>query len=484
MIPTRGAPVHDTVVDAVALVGQLRRLVAGAHDDTVATQAAPLLDALVERIHQHARHDAVTALPNRAAIQERIDTAARRARREGTQLAVLLFDIDHFRHVNEALGHATGDRVLISVADRVFAHLRGQGMLARLGGDEFAVVLEDLARPAVADVQAACDGLLRSLARPMAVDGRRLRVTSSLGFVISDGREGAGELLRAADVAMRAAKSEGRGRWVQHTDELTDAARNRFAVHEQLLAALDDGGIEVHYQPIVELESGTPVGTEALARLRDPDGNVQLPAHFLEVAERQGLVGCIGAEVLAIAARDSASLPGWLSVNVSPSQLADDGFEPMVLERLTRSGLDPHRLVLEVTESVMLQAADATTIRNVVRLRAAGVRFALDDFGSGYSSLDRLRHLPVSFIKIDRAFVDGLTTVGSGDLAVVRAVVGMAGSLGIPVVAEAVEDELQRGVLLRAGVQLAQGHLFARAAPLPDPVSDSFVSGVSVTGRR
>lgn len=482
MIPARGASVPDTVVDAVALVGQLRRVVGD--DEAVAVQAAPLLDAIVERLHRHARHDPITALPNRAAVQERIDAAAGRARRDRTELAVLLFDIDHFRQVNEALGHATGDRVLVSVADRVFAHLGGERMLARLGGDEFVVVLEDLTPPALPRVQAACDDLLRSLAEPMTVDGRQLRVTSSLGFVLSDGRDGAGELLRAADVAMRAAKSDGRGRWVQHTDELTAEARTRFAVHEQILAALDDGGIEVHYQPIVELETGTPVGTEALARLRDRNGTVQLPAHFLEVAERQGLVGRIGAEVLAIAARDSASLPGWLSVNVSPSQLADEAFEPMVLERLAASDLDPRRLVLEVTESVMLQAADATTVRNVVRLRAAGVRFALDDFGSGYSSLDRLRHLPVSFIKIDRAFVDGLTTVGSGDLAVVRAVVGMAGSLGIPVVAEAVEDELQRGVLLRAGVQLAQGHLFARAAPLPEPVSDSFLSGVSVTGRR
>lgn len=420
-----------------------------------------------ERLRHQALHDALTGLPNRSLLLDRIEVASRRAQRAGTDLAVLFFDIDHFKQVNDTLGHAVGDRLLVAVADRVQARLRAQDTLGRLGGDEFVVVLEDLSRTSDTRLEGVCSDLVEALAQPLQLEDRQVRVTASAGVLRSDGTEPAEELLRAADVAMYAAKKQGRNRWVQHTQAMSAAARTRFEMHERILDALDTGGFDVHYQPIVELDSRQTVGMEALVRLRDDDGTVLLPGEFLGIAEDHGLLGRIGDEVLAMATRDCVDLPGWLSVNVSPLQLDEEDFERSVLASLEASGLEPSRLVLDVTESAVLETSTHRTIRNLNRLRAAGVRFALDDFGSGYSSLERLRHLPVSFIKVDRCFVQGVTTVGSGDLAVVRAVVGMASSLGIPVVAEGVEDELQRGILLQAGVQLAQGHLFAPASPLP-----------------
>ncbi len=418
-------------------------------------------------LRHQALHDDLTGLPNRVLLVDRLDGATRRAARAGTDIAVLFFDVDHFKQVNDTLGHAAGDRLLVEVADRVRSRLRAQDTLGRLGGDEFVVVLEGLGELPEVAVAAICDDLVGALAEPMDLDGRQARMSSSIGVVISDGRDDAEELLRAADVAMYAAKASGRGRWLLHTEAMSAAARARFAVHEHLLGALDGGGVVVHYQPIVSLDTGVPVGVEALARLRGPDGALLLPEDFVAVAEDQGLIGALGTEVLATAARATTEASTWLSVNVSASQLATDDFELTVLECLATSGLAPAQLVLEVTESAVLETSNPRTLRNLNRLRASGVRFALDDFGSGYSSLDRLRHLPVSFLKIDRSFVDGLTTVGSGDLAVVRAIVGMAGSLGIPVIAEGVEDELQRDVLVRVGVHLGQGQLFAPPAPQP-----------------
>jgi len=434
-----------------------------------------------EVVRHQALHDALTGLPNRALLQDRIETASGRAVRAGTDIAVLFFDLDHFKQVNDTLGHAAGDRLLVAVTERVRARLRAQDTFGRLGGDEFVIVLEGLERPSDGALQAVCDELVAALGRPLDVDGHQLRVTASLGVVVSDGTDAADELLRAADVAMYAAKTAGRGRWVRHTPALSAAARSRFEVHERLLEALDTGGFDVHYQPIVDLRHGHPLGVEAFVRLRGVDGTILAPDQFLPVAEDHGLIGRIGTEVLMMATRDCVHLTGTVAVNVSPTQLADPEFERTVLRALGASGLDPHRLVLDVTESAVLETPTPQTTRNLNRLRAQGVRFALDDFGSGYSSLDRLRHLPVSFIKIDRTFVDGLTTVGSGDLAVVRAVVGMAGSLGIPVVAEGVEQEVQRDVLLDVGVQLAQGHLFARALPLAELLrSPALTSGVPV----
>ena len=441
--------------------------------------------AQAEALRERALHDALTGLPNRGLLLDRITTAALRAVRAGTDLAVLFFDLDHFKQVNDTLGHAAGDRLLVAVTDRVRARLRAQDTFGRLGGDEFVIVLEGLERPSDAAVASVCDDLVTALAKPLEVDGHQMRVTSSVGVVVSSGTDAAEELLRAADVAMYAAKAAGRGRWVRHTDALSVAARTRFEVHERMLEALDTGGFDVHYQPIVDLKHGHPLGVEAFVRLRTADGTVLSPDQFLPVAEDHGLIGRIGSEVLAMATRDCVHLAGMVAVNVSPTQLADPDFERTVVRALSASGLDPHRLVLDVTESAVLETPTPETTRNLNRLRARGVRFALDDFGSGYSSLDRVRHLPVSFIKIDRTFVDGLTTVGSGDLAVVRAVVGMAASLGIPVVAEGVEDELQRDVLLRVGVQLAQGHLFAKAAPLAELLrSPALTTGVPVSARR
>jgi diguanylate cyclase (GGDEF)-like protein len=494
--PARPEQPHEALLarihpaDVASMTEQLTRLLDGDPDGQVVCTFRAWSEPMqawrwVEATAGGRGQQDLGALPGRSALCERIEVASRRAEVERTDLAVAVLDLDHFRQVNDTLGHDAGDRLLGAAVERVRSRLRAQDTLGRLGADELVVVLEGLERPSDAAVASTCDELVSAMARPLGVDGHQLRITASVGVAVSDGSARPEELLRQADVATHAAKRAGRGRWIRHTEAMSAAARTRFEVHERMLEALDTGGFNLHYQPIVDLEDGRPVGVEAFVRLRAPDGTALAPDQFLPVAEEHGLMGDIGTEVLKMATRDCVHLSGLVAVNVSPSQLADEQFERIVVRALHASGLEPNRLVLDVTESAVLQQPSDEMAGNLNRLQALGVRFALDDFGSGYSSLDRLRHLPVSFIKIDRTFVDGLTTVGSGDLAVVRAVVGMARSLDIPVVAEGVEQAIQRDVLLDVGVQLAQGHLFARAAPLAELLrSPALTTGVPVTGPR
>lgn len=415
---------------------------------------------------QHALHDPLTGLPTRALLLDRIRAATRRADRHDQSFACLFIDLDRFKHVNDTYGHAVGDRVLIQVVERARQRLRSPDTLSRLGGDEFVVVIEELDRTRVRDVvEDICASLLELLRAPVHIDHLTVDVSASIGVAVSSGGDTAEELLNAADVAMYDAKAAGRDCWRMHDPTMSTPGRTRHRVHELLRTAMASQRVVVLHQPVVDLRDGASVGVEALARLQHEDGSVSEPRTFIPVAEATGMIHELGQRVLQIAAA-SADRTGsaWLAVNVSPRQLAERDFERTVVEVLGTWDIDPGRIVFDITESDQLELDDPHSVSNLRRLSERGIRFALDDFGRG-SSLHRFRHLPVSFIKLDQSFVDGVANVGSGDLAVVRAVLGMAESMGVPVIAEGVETALQRQILRQVGVPLAQGYLFARPAP-------------------
>lgn len=421
-----------------------------------------------EALRQQALHDGLTDLPNRTLLHDRLERAAARARRHVQPFAVLFFDLDHFKEVNDSLGHATGDDLLVTVAGRLRAAVRAEDTLARLGGDEFVLVAEQLHdRTVDEEVEALCELVASTVAEPVHLADRVVEIGASIGVVVSRGYDPAGDLLRDADVAMYEAKDAGRGRWIRHDSWMSERARAHFEARTLVASAVDGGAVEVHYQPVVDLATGEIQGVEALARLRREDGSLLGAEAFIDIAEETGAIVALGAEVLrqATAALASRPVDWWMSVNVSIRQLVDSDFELTVLETLAVSGMTPDRLVLEITETAILGLDQAEAIRTVDRLHAKGIRFALDDFGTGFSSVDRLRHLPVDFVKIDRSFIGRVAVIGSGDLAVVKAILGMAGALGLQVIAEGVEDRIQAEVLDHFGIPLAQGHLFGHPQP-------------------
>lgn len=427
-----------------------------------------------EALRDLALHDGLTGLPNRSLLIDRLEAASARARRHATNFAVLFFDLDHFKDINDSLGHVAGDELLVQVAQRVASRLRTSDTFGRLGGDEFVIVIERLdPRTALGIVTRVCDDLIEMLAEPFVVDGHVVGISSSVGIELSDGTDPAEEVLRAADVAMYRAKSQGRARWVQHTPEMSAVLRTDFAVREKVAAALGRGEIQVHFQPIVALDTGAVVGVEGLARLPSADGTWIPPDLFVPVAESHGMIHALGATVLEQALRACAPQRMPLSVNVSSLEVRHPDFSLRVMEMVARCGYDPALLSLELTESSALDPDHHVVVRNLRELRARSIGLVIDDFGKGFSALERLRNFPATGVKIDRSFVSGLATIGSGDLAIVRAVVAIAESLGLGVVAEGVEDRLQADILQAVGVRYAQGYRFGRPGPgLPGPVAD------------
>ncbi len=418
-----------------------------------------------EALRQQALHDSLTGLPNRTLLRDRLESAGTRARRHARPFALLFFDLDHFKEVNDSLGHSAGDVLLVTVAERLRAAVRDEDTLARLGGDEFVLITEELHDRTVDDeVESLCELVSTTVAEPVRLGDRLVGIGASIGVVVSHGYDSVDDVLRDADVAMYEAKDAGRGRWVRHDSWMSERAQAHFEARTLLASAVDGGAVEVLYQPVVALATGEIRGVEALARIRRPDGTLLGADAFIDIAEETGAILELGADVLGQATSAMASLSAdwWISVNVSVRQLVDSDFELTVLEMLGRSGLPADRLVLEITETAILGLDHTEAIETVDRLHAEGVRFALDDFGTGFSSVDRLRHLPVEFIKIDRSFIGRVAVIGSGDLAVVKAILGMSGALGLQVIAEGVEDRVQAEVLDHFGIGLAQGYLFGQ----------------------
>lgn len=412
------------------------------------------------RIAHLARHDGLTGLPNRMQFRERIDAALA----AGKPFAVLAIDLDDFRAVNESHGQPTGDAVLAEAAARISAAAPEGSVVARLGGDEFAV----LQWPVAGADAAAClaERLIGALAEPIRAGGVEVPLGASIGIALAPGdADGTDGLISHADLALGLARRQGRNSYRFFEPGMDARQQKRRLLEADLRHALGNREFLLHYQPIVSVPSGEVSGFEALLRWRHPRRGLVSPAEFIPLAEQLELIGPIGAWVLVQACADAAGLPGAprIAVNVSPLQFCRPGLVEAVAEALSRSGLDPERLELEITETVLLDDSEATR-ETLHRLRALGTRIAIDDFGTGYSSLRLLRGFPFDKIKIDQSFTRDLG-ISPDARSIVNAIAGLGRALGMRTTAEGVETEEQLACLTAEGCTEAQGYLFSRPRP-------------------
>jgi len=436
------------------------------------------------RIRTLAYFDNLTGLPNRAQLKEQMARAVRHAEREGTVMAAMFLDLDRFKHINDSLGHTAGDALLKSVATRLGTCVRGgdavgrsvdEVSLARLGGDEFTVLLPRLAHPE--DAAKVAQRIVEQLARPFSIEGHELFVSASVGIAVypADGTD-VDTLLKNADVAMYAAKEAGRNGYRFYSKDLNAAAIERLGLERDLHGALGHNEFELHYQPQVDTQSGRVTGVEALLRWSNPQRGMVPPAKFIPIAEQTGLIVPIGNWVLGEACRQGRAwsdqglgLEMW--VNVSGAQFRDRGLVQAVQGAIETTGFDPRLLVIEATESILMEERD-TSLATLAALRQLGASAAIDDFGTGYSSLAYLKRFPLDTLKIDGSFVRGLEA-GNEDRAIVSAIIALARSLNIGVLAEGVETRGQAERLAGLGCPRMQGYLYSpavQAARIPDLV--------------
>ncbi len=434
------------------------------------------LDDVTERrahereLRHRATHDALTGLPNRHALEEALAAAVRR---RPDDVAILFCDVDGLKRVNDTLGHQAGDALLIEVASRIRSLMPSKALVARFGGDEFVVVVADEPR-GVDELASALRGSLRD---PLSVDGRDLVLTMSVGIAVADPDVGPGDLVRRADLAMYEAKAQGRDRAVHYRPDMERRARHALAVEAVLRQALPNGDLSAHLQHVVAASDRRVMGVEALARLGGPVA--ASPADFIAVAESTGLMTCVSEAVVGSALQAASGLlrAGLaMSINASPLEFSRDDYADWLLAILARYDVPPHRLVVEITESVALDASGPVR-RAIDQLREHRVRLAIDDFGTGYSSLSALRELPVDIVKLDRSFVSGLPSDGDS-LAICRGVISVAHEMGILVVGEGVETEEQADCLAALGCDRLQGYAFHRPAPAA-AVAESLLAGMS-----
>jgi len=427
------------------------------------------------RLEHQAFHDELTELPNRSLFRDHLRLATARAKRFRTRCAVLYFDLDQFKVINDSLGHEAGDRILIAVAERLRSRVREVDTVARFGGDEFSVLVQDIRE--VFDAAMLAENLIASLGEPIFVDGREHVLAASVGVALyPDDGEDEATLLKHADIAMYQAKSKGRNSYRLFTPAMNGAAENRLAIEEGLRDALANDHLVVHYQPIIDLATRRPVGCEALLRWNHPEKGLIGPDSFIGVAEQTGLIVPAGEWVLEMACAWAQQLNSTqmeapsIAVNLSARQLQDPRFAFKTMAILDRIGLDPSRLQLEVTESMTIETA--ATAEVLGSLREMGIRIAIDDLGTGFSGLRRLRDLPMDVIKIDRSFIRRIHDDPVGE-AIVRGVVGIAKALDLYVVAEGVETEAELAVVERLKCHAAQGFLLHYPLP-PEELAEFF----------
>ncbi len=429
---------------------------------------------LERELHYRSNHDALTGLENRLPFSERLEAAVASAKESGGVAAILYIDLDDLKLINDGLGHSTGDAVLITVGERLGTFVATNGAAprdaaARLGGDEFVVLLAELSDEAAADE--AADRLVATLREPVDVDGREVSCRASVGVATtSRSADTATALLRDADLALYAAKGTGKGQWRHYESWMRRTVMARLELRASLERAVDDGALLVHYQPIVDLEVGFPVGFEALVRWQHPTQGLLLPDQFIDVAEESGLIVPIGSRVLATAMRDAklwSEITGsepYVGVNVSARQFRGQSFPAEVRRLLKETGLAPHRLMLEITESLLLRDDDSVW-QDMQALRRIGVRIAIDDFGTGFSSLSYLRKVPLDVVKLDRLFIQTMTD-SPQQRELVEGIVRLTNVLGLQVIAEGIETDEERAHAIRVGCAFGQGYMFSRPMPV------------------
>ena len=420
-----------------------------------------------ERLKHMAHHDPLTGLPNRRMLNQRLSQSVRHAARHRVHLAVVFVDIDHFKHINDGLGHATGDLVLKEVGRRLRQEVRDEDTVAHLSGDEFVVLLESISNAEY--VIPIIEKLMRCFARPINTGDREIRVTASMGICMypEDGDD-ASTLLRNADAAMYSAKSDGRSSYQFYSREMTALAFERLFFESAMQEALDHHEFQLVYQPQIELLTGRFIGVEALLRWRHPKKGIIPPSKFIPLAEQNGLIRKINAWVLeSVCAQgrtwhDQGFEFGRIAVNVSSPQIEHDCAN-LVRQMLEHAGFPADQLELELTESSVMRST-GTGVKQLQALRDLGVQIAIDDFGTGYSSLSHLKELPIDKLKIDRSFIRDISGVGN-DNAITEAIIAMGKALGMKVVAEGIETQEQAMFLRRNGCEFAQGFLFAEPMP-------------------
>ena len=450
-IEDSAAPIHDRW-------GHVTGAVMVFHDVSTAR-------ALSLRMSYLAQHDSLTDLPNRILLNDRLNQAMAVAHRHRQNLAVLFVDLDRFKHINDSLGHAVGDRLLQSTAQRLRACVRSSDTISRQGGDEFVILLHEVTH--AQDAAVSADKIRLALSAPHHIDGHDLHVTASIGIATypADGTD-AETLLQHADFAMYHAKDSGRNNYQFFEPDMTARAVERQSVEEGLRHAIERQELVLHYQPKMNLRTGAIVGVEALIRWRHPQRGLVPPAQFIPIAEECGLIVPIGRWVLREACRqarawqDAGLPPMRIAINISAVELRAKDFVAGVRTILTETGLEPRYLELELTETFLMQDSDSTA--DVLHaLKDVGVQLALDDFGTGYSSLSYLKRFPIDTLKIDRSFVRDLTT-DADDASIVSAVISMGNSLHMRVVAEGVETREQLAFLQAQSCPYGQGYHFSR----------------------
>lgn len=428
------------------------------------------------KLTYNASHDVLTGLPNRNLLEDRLTQACSVAARYNRRVGVLFFDLDGFKPINDSLGHRVGDQLLVEIASRLRTAVRSGDTVARGSADEFIVVLPDLAQGE--DVVGVVEQLLQKIAAPYDVQGHTLHLTASVGIALDDGSiEDPMFLVQQADLAMVRAKQHGRNTYQWYASELNEEANDRVALRNELQKALESEGegLELFYQPIVEGRTGKVCGSEALIRWQHPSRGLVPPNLFVPLAEDTGQINKLGEWVLRQACRDAVRLKGMgyrdhrVSVNVSPVQLRQQDFVPLVTRILQQTGLSPELLELEIVESVVLYDTDQV-VERLHELRELGVGIAIDDFGTGFSSLSYLKILPATKIKIDRAFLKDVIS-DRNDAAITQGILSMARHLSLDVVAEGVETEAHAAFLRKHNCQLLQGFLFARPMPFRELIA-------------